>query len=108
MKHFFILVLMLTVCVSAQSHREETVLKTGWKFIRADKAEFAQTDYDDSNWQDVKVPHDWAISGPFDNNNDRQTVAIEQNGETEATEKTGRTGSLPWTGTGWYRCHFKT
>ena len=108
MKHFFILLLMLTVGVSAQSHREETVLKTGWKFIRADKAEFAQTDYDDSNWQEVKVPHDWAISGPFDNNNDRQTVAIEQNGETEATEKTGRTGSLPWTGTGWYRCHFKT
>lgn len=108
MKHFFILALMLTVSIVAQSHREETILKKGWKFIRADKAEFANKDLDDSNWQVVTVPHDWAISGPFDNNNDRQTVAIEQNGETEATEKTGRTGSLPWMGIGWYRYHFKT
>ena len=100
--------LMLTIGIAAQSSRKETLLKTGWKFIRADKAEFSKKDFDDSKWTDVCVPHDWAISGPFDNNNDRQTVAIEQNGETEATEKTGRTGSLPWTGTAWYRCHFKT
>lgn len=104
--YFF--VLMLTVSVVAQSYRSEISLKTGWKFIRADKVEFANPDFDDSKWNDVRVPHDWAISGPFDNNNDRQTVAIEQNGETEATEKTGRTGSLPWTGTAWYRYHFKT
>ena len=104
----FLILLMLTISVTAQPYRKETLLKTGWKFIRADKADFAEVDYDDSDWQEVRVPHDWAISGPFDNNNDRQTVAIEQNGETEATEKTGRTGSLPWTGTAWYRCHFKT
>ena len=103
-----LLALMLTVGITAQSSRKETLLKTGWKFIRADKAAFADEDFDDSNWDVVSVPHDWAISGPFDNNNDRQIVAIEQNGETEATEKTGRTGSLPWTGTAWYRCHFKT
>ena len=105
---FLSIVLLCAVEISAQAHREETVLKKGWKFIRADKSEFADKDFDDSDWQVVEVPHDWAISGPFDNNNDRQTVAIEQNGETEATEKTGRTGSLPWTGTGWYRYHFKT
>ena len=99
--------MMLTVGVVAQSYRQETVLKTGWKFIRADKDVFVNEDYDDSHWEDVCVPHDWAITGPFDNNNDRQVVAIEQNGETEATEKTGRTGSLPWTGTAWYRYHFK-
>jgi len=34
---------------------------------------------------------------------DKQVVAIEQNGETIATEKTGRTGALPYIGTGWYR-----
>ena len=103
-----LIALMLTIGIAAQSSRKETLLKTGWKFIRADKAEFSKKDFDDSKWTDVCVPHDWAISGPFDNNNDRQTVAIEQNGETEATEKTGRTGSLPWTGTAWYRCHFTT
>ncbi|MBQ7180456.1 MAG: DUF4982 domain-containing protein [Bacteroidaceae bacterium] len=95
-----------TVIASAQPARTELVLKSDWKFIRADEVRFAEAGYDDSDWQSVTVPHDWAISGPFDNNNDKQTVAIEQNGESVATEKTGRTGSLPWTGIGWYRCHF--
>ena len=32
-----------------------------------------------------------------------QVVAVEQNGEAEATEKTGRTGGLPFIGKGIYR-----
>lgn len=66
----------------------------------------AQIDFNDSKWQKVSVPHDWAISGPFDKEIDKQTVAIEQNGEKEASEKTGRSGSLPWIGEGWYRTTF--
>ncbi len=58
---------------------------------------------DSVNWQQVTVPHDWAISGPFDKKWDLQKVAIVQNGETEATEKSGRSGSLPWIGKGYYR-----
>ena len=54
-------------------------------------------------WTRVSVPHDWAIAGPFDAEIDKQTVAIAQNGEKTATEKTGRTGSLPWLGKGEYR-----
>ena len=103
---FLLLTFAATVTASAQPARTELMLKSDWKFIRADEARFADAGYDDSGWQSVKVPHDWAISGPFDNNNDKQTVAIEQNGESVATEKTGRTGSLPWTGIGWYRRHF--
>ena len=103
---FFLLTFAATVIASAQPARTELVLKSDWKFIRADEARFADAGYDDSGWQSVAVPHDWAIGGPFDNNNDKQTVAIEQNGESVATEKTGRTGSLPWTGIGWYRRHF--
>ena len=34
---------------------------------------------------------------------DLQKVAIEQNGEKEATEKSGRSGALPWIGAGHYR-----
>ncbi len=52
----------------------------------------------------VRIPHDWAIYGPFDRANDLQTVAVVQNGETEATEKTGRSGGLPWMGKGVYEC----
>ena len=103
----FLLGMMLTVGIVAQYHRQESVLKSEWAFTRSADTRFVEVDYDDSNWQQVTVPHDWAISGPFDNNNDRQTVAIEQNGETEATEKTGRTGSLPWTGRGYYRRQFR-
>ena len=33
----------------------------------------------------MRVPHDWAIYGPFDRSNDLQTVAVEQNGEKEET-----------------------
>ena len=103
----FLLGMMLTVSIVAQYHRHESVLRSDWAFTRSADTRFVEVDYDDSNWQQVTVPHDWAISGPFDNNNDRQTVAIEQNGETEATEKTGRTGSLPWTGRGYYRRQFR-
>ncbi len=58
---------------------------------------------DSVSWQHVTIPHDWAIYGPFDRSNDLQKVAVEQNGETEETWKTGRTGGLPYVGKGWYR-----
>ena len=103
----FLLGMMLTVSIVAQYHRHESVLRSDWAFTRSADTRFVEVDYDDSNWQQVTVPHDWAISGPFDNNNDKQTVAIEQNGESVATEKTGRTGSLPWTGRGYYRRQFR-
>lgn len=50
----------------------------------------------------VTVPHDWAITGPFDRNNDRQLIRIEQDGETEETEHNGRTAGLPYAGKGEY------
>ncbi len=85
------MVAVASLAVSAQS-RTETMLNEGWQFSR-----------DQQNWQEVSVPHDWAISGPFDKKWDMQTVAIVQNGETEATEKTGRSGALPWIGEGFYK-----
>ena len=62
---------------------------------------------DMTSWQTVSIPHDWAISGPFDKKWDLQVVAIEQNGEKEPTEKSGRSGSLPWIGKGHYRRTFR-
>ena len=80
----------------AQNQRTETLLKE-WEF-RHDH-EINATD----GWEAVSVPHDWAIYGPFDKANDLQTVAVVQNGEDVATEKTGRTGGLPYMGKGAYR-----
>lgn len=61
-----------------------------------------QFSHDSIHWQSVTVPHDWAIKGPFDKKWDLQMVAIEQNGESEKTEKSGRSGALPWIGMGYY------
>lgn len=82
------------------AQRSETTLNTGWEFTkgRPDAS---------TVWQEVRVPHDWAIYGPFDRAYDLQTVAVEQNGEKEETVKTGRTGGLPFIGKGTYRTTFE-
>ena len=77
--------------LSASAQRTTLNLKT-WQFSR-----------DSINYSPVTVPHDWAINGPFDKKWDLQFVAIEQNGEKEKTEKSGRSGALPWIGRGFYK-----
>ena len=72
--------------------RQEVTLSDNWSFS-----------HDQQTWENVTVPHDWAIAGPFDKKWDLQMVAIEQNGEKEATEKSGRSGALPWIGEGYYK-----
>ena len=88
--------LLVAVCALAQGVRTETILKE-WDFRRGHDVEAAE------GWEKVAVPHDWAIYGPFDRSNDLQTVAVVQNREEVATEKTGRTGGLPYMGKGAYR-----
>lgn len=77
---------------SAVRQHQEINLQNGWFFSR-----------DSLHWQSVAIPHDWAISGPFDKKWDLQYVAITQNGEKEKSEKSGRSGALPWIGRGFYR-----
>ena len=83
--------------------RQETLLTTNWKFSKGEQPDAAQPNFNDAKWQTVSVPHDWAIYGPFSGDNDLQKVKIEQNNEKTATLKAGRTGGLPFIGTGWYR-----
>jgi beta-galactosidase len=84
------MLLAVSQLLTAQSRREINI--RDWEFS-----------HDNTTWQSVRIPHDWAIAGPFDKKGDLQRVAITQNGETEATEKSGRSGALPWIGEGWYR-----
>ena len=91
---------------SEAQNRDVITLKKEWKFSKGEHSEAISPNYDDTSWENVSVPHDWAIKGPFDKEVDIQKVAIEQNGEKVATEKTGRTGALPYIGEGWYRTHF--
>lgn len=101
----FTLFLFIFFC-NLYAQRSEFLLEKGWKFIKGDYPEAVNKNFDDKNWEPVVVPHDWAIYGPFDRKHDLQEVAITQNGETVATIKTGRTGGLPYVGTGWYRNTF--
>ncbi len=104
--------LLLTVGVVALcgiangQNRTEITLEKGWKFTREDNVASQNKDFDDRNWQSVRIPHDWAIYGPFSLTNDRQDVAITQDGQKEAIEHAGRTGGLPFVGVGWYRNSF--
>ena len=82
---------LATSAISATAQRSTINLKT-WQFSR-----------DSVNYKPVTIPHDWAINGPFDKKWDLQFVAIVQNGETEKTEKSGRSGALPWIGRGFYK-----
>lgn len=100
------LLVALPTFTNAQVRTEQTFEK-GWKFTREDNKEFSQKTYDDTKWQSVTVPHDWAIYGPFSINNDKQKVAITQDGQKEALEHAGRTGGLPFVGVGWYRLKFE-
>lgn len=89
--------------LNAAAQRTEILLDEGWKFSKGSFPDAAQSSFNDSQWQTVTVPHDWAISGPFDKEIDKQVIAITQNNESKASEKTGRTGALPYIGEGWYR-----
>lgn len=86
--------------------REVLILKKGWKFQKGQHTDAVNPSFNDSQWESVTVPHDWAIYGPFDKDIDKQEVAITQNNEVIATEKTGRTGALPYIGEAWYRNTF--
>lgn len=99
--HTSILLLALSLTFVSCSPKHESVrqerLLTQWQFALLDAEDQPANAY-----QNVNVPHDWSISGPFDRENDLQKVIVVQNGEQEATWKTGRSGGLPWMGKGHY------
>ncbi len=68
--------------------RELVNFNRDWKFAQGSQTGAEEPNLDDSAWQTVHLPHDWAISGPFN---------IEEN---------GFAGKLPWKGEGWYRKTF--
>lgn len=94
-KHL-ILLLVGATAIGAAAQRTSVTLTKGWEFTKG-------TPSSDTKWEQVRLPHDWAIYGPFDIHNDLQVVAVEQNGEKKETLKTGRTGGLPFIGKGSYR-----
>jgi beta-galactosidase len=91
---FGLLVLIFSTCGfeknTAPDYNWDSEINFGWKFAKGDQKESINPDFDDSSWENVDLPHDWAIYGPFGD-------------PTEA----GNTGKLPWKGEGWYRKTFE-
>ena len=105
MRKIFLSLFLIGIPITNFAQTKQTLQKN-WKFTREDNSAFSQSTFNDVKWQNVTIPHDWAIYGPFDMENDIQRTAIKQDGQKDAIEHTGRTGGLPFVGVGWYRTTF--
>lgn len=86
MKMMKLCILMaLAILINTSFARETSILSDGWKFSKGNINGASQPWFNDSGWEIVSVPHDWAIQGPF------------------ITDGDGKTGKLPWKGEAWYR-----
>lgn len=82
-----LIALLLTSLAAHQVCADEGAdFRAGWKFAQGDPAGAEQGDFDDGDWTTLRLPHDWAIAGPFNED-----------------EPSGHAAKLPWNGVGWYR-----
>lgn len=93
---------------SLSQERKVMTLTDHWKFQKGKNDKAFEEKCNDSKWENVTVPHDWAIKGPFDKNIDIQMVTIAQDGLYTPAPLTGRSGALPYVGEAWYRNTFST
>ncbi|WNH07649.1 glycoside hydrolase family 2 TIM barrel-domain containing protein [Thalassobellus suaedae] len=86
-----VLLTFISVCLNThQAFSSDWVnFNKDWKFTKGNPENANSESFDDSSWENVKIPHDWAIAGPFD------------------PDGNGGTGKLPWQGEGWYRKTFE-
>jgi beta-galactosidase len=73
----------------AQTVRVTSSFDQDWQFQKGDAPGAEKSDFDDSAWRRLDVPHDWSIAGPVDEKN-----------------PTGQGGGFMPSGVGWYRKHF--
>ncbi len=103
LRRLCMLALASGMTLTAMAQRSSQMLEEGWRFTRTDDPNSMLPAFPDAKWERVTIPHDWAIYGPFSYLNDKQNLAISQDGQKEAMEHAGRTGGLPFVGAGWYR-----
>lgn len=90
MKSSVFLIFLVAISLHGQTPLRQIIpLGENWKFTKGNPGGAAAPSFDDSAWQTLRVPHDWAIAGPFD------------------PEGSAETGKLPWQGEGWYRHTFR-
>lgn len=88
MYRFFALACAIGCMLTAQA-RDRQNFDNGWRFVLADSAQMSKTDYHDTHWRALNLPHDWAVEGDFLSSNPSGAGG----------------GALPG-GIGWYRKTF--
>ena len=91
-KGYIILVVFCIVAAAVQAQslgRKVESFNSGWKFYLGDAAAAKEEVYNDGQWRQLTLPHDWSIEGAFSDKN--------STGQNE--------GGLP-AGIGWYRKTF--
>ena len=92
MSQFYKPLLLFLIFISFETitsqTRQITELNKNWRFFKGENNKAYAQEFNDVNWQNVTIPHDWAIELPFIENGD------------------GNTGKLDWKGEGWYRNEF--
>jgi beta-galactosidase len=78
-----------TISFAKPTAREKVLFNFDWKFKKGDAGLAFHIYLDESDWEDVQLPHDASVSGEFSREN-----------------STRDNGWLPY-GKGWYRKHFK-
>lgn len=82
------ILVLLTVASTRASERRS--FNENWRFHKGPAEGAEAPSFDDLGWRRLRLPHDWAIEGPFD------------------PKYNARCGGLPFHGTGWYRKSFET
>lgn len=98
---------ILSICFSlvscntpTETVRQIILLDSGWKFMNREVQDGEKPETETVDWENVDVPHDWAISGEFDMKNDVVVDMVIEDGEKVEKRRTGRTGGLPHVGIG--------
>lgn len=81
-------------------------LHEGFRFKKLDwedTTDLSAPTLNDSEWEAVTVPHDWAIGHDFEEDHDPSYSEVLADGILRPAKHTGRTGALPHVGCGWYR-----
>jgi beta-galactosidase len=87
---FLLFLSFLSADYARGQEKDRVLFDEGWKFIEDTVNSYEASDFDDSSWRRVRLPHDWSIEGKFDKNNPSGIGG----------------GALPG-GTGWYRKTFR-
>jgi beta-galactosidase len=87
---FLIILMICPACTDKQLSEDKILFDFNWKFATGDHPGAEKTEFNDSQWKLVDIPHDFSIEQPFDSVN-----------------PSGKGGGYAYSGIGWYRKHFR-